>query len=155
MTSQSQLDGERNHVRKSCRNKQHPGPFGIDRMYIYYLTDELELKDSIGPYRKSMLYFVSRSFEEKIPAKILEMEKDLKDEIKPKLANLKLIVSKGSVKLNPKTASETHGGFDNDFHAIILFLRLFLRLSLRLSLTRRISVSTRVHEYFQPRLILP
>ncbi len=95
-----------------------PGPFGIDRMYIYYLTDELEQRDSVGPYRKSLLYFVSRSFEEKIPAKILGMEKYLKDGTKPKPANLKLIASKGNVKPNQKTASETHGGFDNDFHTM-------------------------------------
>jgi hypothetical protein len=95
-----------------------PGPFGIDRMYIYYLTDELEQKDSVGPYRKSLLYFVSRSFEEKIPAKILGMEKYLKEGVKPKPASLKLVASKGSTKPSPKTASETHGGFDNDFHTM-------------------------------------
>jgi hypothetical protein len=94
------------------------GPFGIDRMYIYHLTDELEQKDSVGPYRKSLLYFVSRSFEEKLPAKILGMEKFLKKEVKPKPANLKLIVSKGGSKSNPRSVSETHGGFDNDHHTM-------------------------------------
>ena len=88
--------------------------FGIDRMYIYYLNDTLEQDDSVGPYRKSLLYFVSRSFEEKLPSKILGMEKYLKKGVKPKPANLKLIVSNGKTTKKSKTASTTHGGFDND-----------------------------------------
>lgn len=99
-----------------------PGPFGIDRLYIYHLTDELELKDSVGPYRKSLLYFVSRCFEDKLPAKILGMEKFLKKEIKPKPKNLKLIVSKGEKKSSTCPASKTHGGFDNDHHTMNLIL---------------------------------
>ena len=76
---------------------------------------EGKLKDLIiGPSRKSLLYFVSRSFEEELPAKILGMEKVLKKELKPKPANLKLIVSKGGTKANSRSASKTHGGFDND-----------------------------------------
>ncbi len=95
-----------------------PGPFGIDRMYIYHLSDELELNDSVGPYRKSLLYFVSRSFEEELPAKILGLENVLKKELKPKPADLKLIVSKGGAKKNPQSASQTHGGFDNDHYTM-------------------------------------
>jgi pimeloyl-ACP methyl ester carboxylesterase len=102
-----------------------PGPFGIDRLYIYYLTDELELDDSVGPYRKSLLYFVSRSFEEKLPAKILGMEKYLK-RIKPKPKNLKLIVSNGKSKAGTRPASTTHGGFDNDHHTMNIILKEIL-----------------------------
>ena len=102
-----------------------PGPFGIDRMYIYYLTDELERDDSVGPYRKSLLYFVSKSFEEEIPEKILGMEKYLKKGVKPKPNNLNLIVSKGkpgTSKSSVRPASTTHGGFDNDHHTMNLIL---------------------------------
>jgi len=97
--------------------------FGIDRMYIYYLNDTLEQDDSVGPYRKSLLYFVSRSFEEKLPSKILGMEKYLKKGVKPKPANLKLIVSNGKTTKKSKTASTTHGGFDNDHHTMNTILK--------------------------------
>lgn len=97
--------------------------FGIDRMYIYYLNDTLEQDDSVGPYRKSLLYFVSRSFEDKLPSKILGMEKYLKKGIKPKPANLKLIVSNGKTTKKSKTASTTHGGFDNDHHTMNTILK--------------------------------
>jgi len=89
--------------------------FGIDQMYIYYLKDSLEQDDSVGPYKKSLLYFVSRSFEEKIPEKILGMEKHLKKGVKPKPDNLQLIVSNGKKSKKSKSASTTHGGFDNDY----------------------------------------
>lgn len=100
--------------------------FGIDKMYIYYLKDELEQKDSVGPYRKSLLYFVSRSFEEQIPEKILGMEKYLKKGIRPKPANLKLVVSNGKTTKKCKTASKTHGDFDNDHHTMNTVLRNIL-----------------------------
>ena len=102
-----------------------PGPFGIDRFYIYCLTGKLELDDSVGPYRKSLLYFVSRSFEEKLPAKILGMEKYLK-KIKQKPRNLKLIISDGTAKANSKSASTSHGGFDNDHHTMNTILKKIL-----------------------------
>jgi len=88
--------------------------FGIDNMYIYYLKDELERDDSVGPYRKSLLYFVSRSFEDSIPEKILGMEKYLGRGVRPRPENLELIASKGKVTDTCKSASTTHGGFDND-----------------------------------------
>ncbi len=98
--------------------------FGIDRMYIYYLTDELERDDTVGPYRKSLLYFVSRSFEEHLPEKILGMEKYLKKGVKPKPANLQLIKSRG--KSSDKSASTSHGGFDNDHNTMNTILENIL-----------------------------
>ena len=88
---------------------------GINRMDIYNLTDKLELDDSvIGIYRKSLLYLVSRSFEEdERPAAILGMEK-YKRGVATGLNNLIIHYSQGDVKLSKNTKSETHGGFDND-----------------------------------------
>lgn len=100
-----------------------PGDFGIDRMSIYYLADKLEQDDSVGPYRKSLLYFVSRSFEEQLPEKILGMENHLIQGVKPKPSNLKLIPSKGESGGSPASASTTHGGFDNDHHTMNTILR--------------------------------
>lgn len=37
---------------------------GKDRFALYNLGDGLELADTVGPYRKSLLYFVSNAFEE-------------------------------------------------------------------------------------------
>ncbi len=99
--------------------------FGIDRMSIYYLKDELEQSDSVGPYKKSLLYFVSRSFEENIPEKILGMEKYLLKGVRPRPDNLSLIASKG--KATAKTASRTHGGFDDDHYTMNTILRDILR----------------------------
>lgn len=102
-----------------------PGSFGIDELYIYYLSDELERDDSVGPYRKSLLYFVSRSFEEKIPEQILGMEKSLEQEIQPHPKNLTLFRSDGKND-DAKTVSTTHGGFDNDSITMNTMLSIIL-----------------------------
>ena len=88
---------------------------GINRMDIYNLSDKLELDDTvIGIYRKSLLYLVSRSFEEdERPAAILGMEK-YKRGVATGLENLTIHYSHGNVTSSKNTKSETHGGFDND-----------------------------------------
>ena len=84
--------------------------FGIDQMSIYNLTGELEKDDTVTPaYRKSLLYLVSNSFEEKRFDKILGMQ-IYNDNIKAD--NLEFIYSDKNGKSRNK--SETHGGFDND-----------------------------------------
>lgn len=87
---------------------------GIDKMDIYNLADRLELDDSVaGVYRKSLLYLVSRSFEEDPrPAKILGMENSNKG-LTTGLPNLTIHYS-GGESSSAKTRSKTHGGFDND-----------------------------------------
>ncbi len=65
------------------------GTFGIDAMHVYNLTDEVEKDDNVGMvYRKSLLYLVSRAFEETVdPAEaLLGMQcysKDL-EQLRPK-----------------------------------------------------------------------
>lgn len=88
---------------------------GINRMDIYNLSDKLERDDTvISVYRKSLLYLVSRSFEEdERPAAILGMEK-YKKGVDTGLNNLTIHYSHGDVKSSKNTRSETHGGFDND-----------------------------------------
>jgi len=84
--------------------------FGIEDMAIYNLSDDLELDDTVGSiYRKSLLYLVSKSFEEKRPEAILGMQLHNGD-ISQKLI---LNYSKGK-KGNKITQSTSHGGFDND-----------------------------------------
>ncbi len=86
--------------------------FGIDKLYIYCLDKYLEKKDTVGPYRKSLLYLVSRAFEEKKKMPILGMQKH-HDQL-PKMKNMQLIYSQGENGSEIKSFSETHGGFDND-----------------------------------------
>ncbi|MEH6472751.1 MAG: C1 family peptidase [Halopseudomonas sp.] len=88
--------------------------FGINKMAIYNLTDELERDDSVGPYRKSLLYFVSRSFEEDTPAPILGMQNYSKDVAKQSPSSLEVLYSHGDGGTEASTTSQTHGGFDND-----------------------------------------
>ncbi len=88
---------------------------GIDRMSIYNLSEKLELDDSVAKvYRKSLLYLVSRAFEENPrPAKMLGMQKYTKG-LATGTSKLNIRSSQGKIKGAKFTASETHGGFDND-----------------------------------------
>jgi len=92
--------------------------FGIDKMQIFNLTNNLEQADQVGLiYRKSLLYLVSRAFEEEIPEQILGMKKYsdplLKEQEIIDLGD-KFDISYSSRKGNSGTNSSTHGGFDND-----------------------------------------
>lgn len=100
---------------------------GINRMDIYNLTDKLERDDSvIKVYRKSLLYLVSRSFEENPrPVKILGMEK-YKKGVAAGLTNLAIHYSAGNVASSKQTKSESHGGFDNDPTTMNTVLRRIL-----------------------------
>lgn len=99
---------------------------GIDRMDIYNLTGRLERDDSVGPYRKSLLYLVSRAFEEKpLPSKILGMRKYSKN-LASRVSRLNIHYSDGTTGAGKKTSSETHGGFDNDVATMNSVLRRVL-----------------------------
>ena len=88
---------------------------GIDRMDIYNLSGKLELDDSVaGVYRKSLLYLVSRAFEEQpLPAKLLGMHRYSKN-LANSVPSLNIHFSKGKVRGAQQTKSESHHGFDND-----------------------------------------
>ena len=93
------------------------GKFGVDRMHVYNLNEKLELDDNVGQvYRKSLLYLVSRAFEEKIdpPESLLGMQLYSKKLEKPDSAHLFFHYSDGPGKKNASTTSTSHGGFDND-----------------------------------------
>lgn len=89
------------------------GQFGIDEMTIYNLNEKLELEDSVGPYRKSLLYFVSRSFEEDATAPILGMQLYSK-KLQQAVPGLEFVYSEGDPAREPRSLSKVHGGFDND-----------------------------------------
>ena len=111
---------------------------GINRMDIYNLTDKLECDDTvIKIYRKSLLYLVSRSFEEDPrPAKILGMEK-YKQGVGSGLPNLSIHYSHGNVASSKKSKSESHGGFDNDPATMNAVLRRILGKKPRQPFTKK------------------
>ena len=88
---------------------------GIDRMTIYNLTEKLECDDNVvNAYRKSLLCLVSCAFEEDPrPAKILGLERYNKG-LATSLSRLRFRYSEGDIRGARYTASESHGGFDND-----------------------------------------
>jgi hypothetical protein len=107
-----------------------PENFGLDRMQVFNLSDRLERDDTVGEvYRKSLLYLVSRAFEERVPEAILGMQCDM-DELleKPKMAAVKdrFSVHYSEGRSDAVTASTTHGGFDNDVASMNSLLRTIL-----------------------------
>lgn len=81
----------------------------VKRYQQFHLTDKAEEDDpTCTPYKRSLLYLVSESFEGGERTPILGMQKYFD----PKLAKLKNV----SVHLSPGrySTSATHGGFDND-----------------------------------------
>jgi hypothetical protein len=89
--------------------------FRISEMTIYNLTNELERDDNVAKvYGKSLLYLVSRGFEEETPARILGMERYCEVVERRNLPRLTVHYSQGNVPGARVTASESHVGFDND-----------------------------------------
>lgn len=87
----------------------------IAEMAMYNLTDELEQDDEVtNAYNKSLLYLVSRAFEEEIPARIMGMQKYSRLLERRKIPRFSIYYSKGRDARARVTESETHGGFDND-----------------------------------------
>lgn len=95
---------------------------GIDRMTIYNLSKELELDDNVaGVYRKSLLYLVSRAFEENPrPAEIFGMQIDNKP---PSETSDRLTFHYSDGPSSQHTQSKSHGGFDNDVATMNTVLR--------------------------------
>ena len=93
------------------------GTFGVDALHVYNLSDALEQDDDVGAvYRKSLLYLVSRSFEEVVdpPAPLLGMQRSSKELEKLGAGRLSFHYSDGRRSRSSRTWSKSHGGFDND-----------------------------------------
>ena len=98
--------------------------FGVDQTTLFNLTGEMEKDDTVGPYRKSLLYMVSRAFEEKRKTHVLGMQKYSGD--LPVLPRLEVVYSKGKAGEEGDCRSETHGGFDDDPGTLNLILKEIL-----------------------------
>lgn len=96
----------------------------VRRYQQFHLTDKAEEDDSTcGPYRRSLLHLISRSFEGGRRTPILGLQHDF-DEMcrrRGKPRNTRVHVSPG-----PTSTSTTHCGFDNDaltMQAVIEFIQ--------------------------------
>lgn len=90
----------------------------IRRYQQFHLSDRAEEDDpTCGPYRRSLLYLVSESFEGGTRTGILGMQKYF-DALLPRLPAATVHVSPAASDPAtpdvPPVASSTHGGFDND-----------------------------------------
>ncbi|TDR22408.1 C1 family peptidase [Marinicella litoralis] len=117
------VDFYKDHYHPALKSKAKT--HGIDELHIYNLSQQLELDDSVGPYRKSLLYLVSRAFEEKRKTPILGMQKHAK--LVPDHPKLKRIISTGINGKVKQSWSETHGGFDNDVRTMNSLLKNMLK----------------------------
>ncbi|MEJ2574714.1 MAG: C1 family peptidase [Gammaproteobacteria bacterium] len=88
--------------------------FGIQKMTVFNLSEELELDDNVAQiYRKSLLYLVSNAFEEKDRMPIVGMRLFSKH-LEETSSALQFFYSSGDTRSESPTASTSHGGFDND-----------------------------------------
>jgi hypothetical protein len=102
--------------------------FRISEMAVYNLDDAAERSDRVAwAYNKSLLYLVSRAFEEQRPARILGMQRYCRAVERRSLPRLRIHYSKGNRGAARITASKDHGGFDNDPATMNHILRRILR----------------------------
>jgi len=87
-----------------------------DRIYLYNLADQLEQDDTVSStfpllpsYSRSLLYLVSRAYEQAPNTPLAGMQAYAR--AMPSHARLEVAYSSGT---GGKTASRSHGGFDND-----------------------------------------
>lgn len=97
------------------------GPdLSIGNTVVYNLNDQMEKEDNVVKiYRKSLLYLVSNAYEDEPETPLLGMEKfnDLIS-LSEYDGRLEFVYSTGRAKGKTRTASVSHGGFDNDIYTM-------------------------------------
>jgi hypothetical protein len=102
---------------------------------LFNLTDAAERDDSVGPYRKSLLYFVSESFELRRHERILGMDKYLQKDpairrflgaAKETGATTRGYVRGMATPARFSSRADAHGRFDNDEDTLNAMLRVIL-----------------------------
>tara|TARA_R110002111_G_scaffold164386_3_gene230546 strand:- start:505 stop:2394 length:1890 start_codon:yes stop_codon:yes gene_type:complete len=100
----------------------------IEKLSVFNLTDAAERDDTVKIYRKSLLYLVSESFEQKPHTELLGMEKfgGLKKTLgtPATMSPSTVVYSKGGPTILLDSTSTTHGGFDNDVPTLNSTLRI-------------------------------
>lgn len=87
---------------------------GCPKPTLYILNQEQELNDTVGPYGRSLLWLVSRAFEERRDTPILGMNAYLKAAVGIESIMGEVVISVAKGTRGAETASTSHGGFDND-----------------------------------------
>lgn len=82
----------------------------LRHLTIYNLSEARELDDSVGPYSKSLLYLVSKAFEEDQETPILGME--VHSRSLPNHAKRTVLYTSGDGRR--RTDATTHGGYGSD-----------------------------------------
>lgn len=108
----------------------------VGAMTMYTMAKSLELEDRAGPYRKSLLYLVSRAFETEQPTPILGLEESLRDEVAlirffglagtRKEADLLFSKTPPNAPPRERSLSTSHGGFDDDVATMSSLMRRVL-----------------------------
>lgn len=112
----------------------------IPTPFIYNLTDNAEKDDTVGPYRKSLLYLVSNAFERSRETPILGMDRFLRAD-----GALKAIYGKSGAPYFASSGSsdtkisqsKTHGGFDNDVFTMNSVMKQILGVNPKPEFTSR------------------
>jgi len=107
---------------------------GIERLTVFNLSDQTEQDDKVGPvYHKSLLYLVSESFEDAKATPLAGMHRFWQKTPAVRVlgqpvfqSEHDLIHSRGGPRLQLKSASRSHGGFDNDEDSMNSVLRIIL-----------------------------
>ncbi len=100
---------------------------GVGALHHFLLTDDAEQDDNVAKvYRKSLLYLVSRAYQRRTgnPVPLMGMAR-YEDQLKAVVAGLPYSEYR-SPDLHTKTASSSHGGFDNDLATMNTMLSLVL-----------------------------
>lgn len=97
---------------------------GIDALTMYTMNKSLELEDRAGPYKKSLLYLVSRAFEQDQPTPILGLEESIRQEAgllrffglagHQKVADVIFSRTDPAAPASARSTATGHGGFDDD-----------------------------------------
>jgi len=107
----------------------------VERTAMFTMRRDLERADRCAVYRKSLLYLVSKAFEERVPTPILGLEEDIRrDGELMSLFGLGSPSARGEIVWSESESDEgthasqarTHGGFDNDVPTMNSLLRRIL-----------------------------
>jgi hypothetical protein len=108
----------------------------IGALTMYTMNKSLEQEDTAGPYRKSLLYLVSRSFENEQPTPILGLEDSLREDVQmlrffglagsQKKADLLFSNTAPGAGARDRSLATRHGGFDDDVATMSSLMRRVL-----------------------------
>jgi hypothetical protein len=109
----------------------------ITALTMFTMTDARERDDSsLRPYGKSLLYLVSRGFEDAVPTPLLGLAASLERDLEAvrffglagtqKVADVVFSTTMASAPPDARSQSVTHGGFDNDVATMTSVVRRVL-----------------------------